>query len=377
MKPFASLVSAFALSAVVTGTIALGAGLVAGTAPFGAAYAVGTPSSSRVVPSFANEPITVGGVTFASRADFIMAGKRCGTPEPTAAEIKAMNAAATGFVKNETVIIKGSDATTMGAGSRSSVQTPRRPGSVIVPVYVHLVGFASTIATIPDARVAAQIDVMNNGFSGRIPTPVGQIPSAQATAKTAFQYRLMGITRTIIPDDEPERLFQGYSLFEIDGVMVGVATESEYETRASLRRGGPETLNLYIGDLPGGLLGYATFPAFYGTGRMFVINEDDELVEVPAAPFDGVACVESSMPNDEDPSNPYNLGITAVHEVGHWLGLFHTFQGSCTNVNDGVSDTPAEASPYFGQAPNPAPDTCITIPRDRYPGRDPFENFMD
>lgn len=215
-----------------------------------------------------------------------------------------------------------------------------------VPVYFHVIAKdrGNKGGDLSRERIDAQMDVLNNAFAG-----------------SGFSFELEKITRTY----EPE----WFNLIATNGADPRYFRGSgkEIKMKQALHRGDAETLNIYTASLGQFLLGWAYLPWDF-TG--------DNGEPLPRF-FDGVVLDYRSLPEvpgdtgDSRAFSIYNEGDTATHEVGHWLGLYHTFQGGCTEPGDHVHDTPAEAAPNF-RCPPDSTDTC---PED--PGTDPIHNFMD
>lgn len=131
----------------------------------------------------------------------------------------------------------------------------------------------------------------------------------------------------------------------------GISYSNDRGMKNDLHMGDCTTLNIYSTALKDGLLGWATFP-----------NDCADNTKL-----DGVVINYATVPGGS--ASPYNGGDTLTHEVGHWLMLYHTFQGGCYGSGDGVDDTPAVSSPNF--------DCPIGTDSCSGGGKDLIENYMD
>jgi hypothetical protein len=208
---------------------------------------------------------------------------------------------------------------------------PRLSGIITIPTYVHVIRGSHRGERSPAnaTSIRRMMTILNNGMAGK---------QNSLGAPTRYRFKLVKTTYT-----KRDGWYHAYFYGPRDKKM-----------KRKLHRGGPASLNIYVnggGTKEEPVLGWSRFPwQFAATPRL-----------------DGISVNVASLPGGR--ARNYNLGDTVIHETGHWLGLFHTFQGGCGPQGDLVADTAAEAEPSFYC--ETTRDTCTA------PGRDPVRNFMD
>ncbi len=214
---------------------------------------------------------------------------------------------------------------------------------VYIPVVFHVV-HRTNAQNIPDARIFEQLERLNMDYSAT--------NSDTSTVPTEFKpfisdTKIRFVLATVGPDGNTTT---GITRTETDEFSFSINDDGiKYSTLGGVDAWDTDNyLNIWVGNITSGILGYAMPPVNAG-------NSNDGVVI-------GYRYVGYG-------SNwQYNIGRTATHEVGHYLGLEHVWgQGGCSS-DDGIQDTPKQSSPHYGESSHPI-SSCGS--------NDMFMNYMD
>lgn len=225
-----------------------------------------------------------------------------------------------------------------------------------IPVVVHVIhnGEAVGVGTnISDAQVFSQIKVLNDDFRRAIGTNGYNTHTDGADIEVEFCLAKQ------TPDGCPTNGIDRIDMSAVSTSWDGPSPTGNTQTtlKPTTIWDASKYMNMWSVNFSSStLLGYAQFPG-------------------GSANTDGVVAGYQFFGSNDDPNvtlgGAFNLGRTMTHEVGHYLGLYHTFQGGCNGTGDECADTPAIASDNSG-CPSTIPDSCPSST-----GLDMIENYMD
>lgn len=206
--------------------------------------------------------------------------------------------------------------------SKRAAVTP----AITIDTYLHLLTTTAAAGSLTPDMATAQVAALNKAYN-----------------RIGITFNLVNVSTTVN---------------DTWAIADGTAMD---DLKKALRAGSYRDLNLYFhSDPAGGILGTCTLPS-------------QVTAQTTAAEYytDGCNINGHTMPGGS--LTGYNMGMTAVHETGHWLGLLHTFEGySCDGEGDLISDTPMQSTSTDGCPAKPPKDSCPSKT-----GVDPIHNYMD
>ncbi|MEL6943331.1 MAG: zinc metalloprotease, partial [Bacteroidota bacterium] len=223
---------------------------------------------------------------------------------------------------------------------------------ITIPVVIHIV-WNQEEENISDEQILSQIDILNQDFRA-MNTEIMSIPREfeALAADTEIEFCL---TR------QDERGRETTGIVRTFTREQGVAGNNALIKNGSF--GGSDAwdterfLNIWVGRRNDGILGTATMP-----------GEAEDWEDGIVIDYRAFGNIGTALGNE-----PYNLGRTLTHEVGHYLGLQHlwgeSFNNDSCEGDDGISDTPVQATTYNQECPSEPTRTCQSS--------DMYMNFMN
>lgn len=263
---------------------------------------------------------------FQSSSEFVEKGHRCATPNELRNPRNPSNKAA-------------ADCTMVSTTIRSEY-APANGGVYQIPVVWHIVRKTDGTGEVSDALINSQMAILNEDFRAIAGTPGGPGNDTKIQFVLATTNPTGGATT-------------GINRYTNNTWFADPGPGATNAMKQNLRWDPTRYFNIYTNDAAGNL-GYATFP-----------QEDAGTYQ------DGVVLLWSSVGRNAPSGGIYNQGRTATHEIGHYLGLFHTFQSGCgTTYSSGdlIVDTEPQSTSTFN---------CPSGATSCGGARNPIENYMN
>lgn len=218
-----------------------------------------------------------------------------------------------------------------GNGNGGGGTDPIYEGAITIPVVVNII--EKSAGSVTQAQIDSQIAILNADFNDNNPNR-NDVPSvfADLRANLNISFTLAGVNRKVDVK-----------------ASWGTSDAMKIPSQGGIAPTSPSnTLNFWVCEIGGGILGYAQFPGGSDATDGVVIGTD----------FFGLNAS----------GGIYGKGRTATHEVGHWLNLRHIWGDGRCNRDDFVADTPTSDRANYN---------CPSFPTTHCRSTDMTMNYMD
>jgi hypothetical protein len=221
-----------------------------------------------------------------------------------------------------------------------------RGGDVTIPVVIHIV-YRTTNENISDVQVRSQIDALNRDFNKENNDAV-KIPSMFSNVAASCEIRFK-LASTDPQGAETNGIVRHYT----SNLTWGVSDDIKMPSKGGFAPWNPaKYMNIWVCNMGGRSIGFASFPGM-------------------PAEYDGIVIDYRAFGTTGTAKAPYSLGRTCVHEVGHFLGLYHIW-GDNNCGDDHIHDTPTQEADHKGTPSFPQYSSCGSTQT-----ADMFMNYMD
>lgn len=243
-------------------------------------------------------------------------------------------------------------------------RTERRQAATYqIPVVVHVVHNGEAIgvgSNISDAQILSQIDVLNQDYQ-RLNTDAANTPSEFLPVAGSLDIEFVLAKRT------PEGLATN-GIVRVLGSQTVWSLNDNYLLKSQSYWPAEDYMNIWVTNLSSSYVGYAQFPVSNLPG--LENSSNNRLTDGVVIDHHAFGTIDAG---NFDLDNQYNKGRTSTHEIGHFLGLNHTWgddeddADKCAGT-DNVDDTPNQQISTSG---------CPSSPRTSCSSSDMYQNYLD